>query len=430
MRSTLAIVAVLTASCAPPSHNPRQLVDGQLAQEIDSIKAIDNHAHPMRVVNPGEKDSEFDALPVEMMEPYETAPFRMRPENPEYKLAARNLYRNEGLDAKRQTMKDKGDGYPAWVLDQLGIGVMLANRTAMGPGLPATRFRWVPYGDALMYPFNNESFSKRDPDRRAFFSAEEKLLRRYLGDAGVGVVPATLDDYLRFVTSTLTNWREKGAVAVKLEMAYLRALDVSNPGKPEAERVYALATENGPIPDNDYKSFQDYMFRYIAQECGRLKMALHFHSSAGAGRYFDVAGVNPMLLVPVIVDAAMRRTNFVFVHGAWPYTRELTALLDKPNVYLDFSAQTYLLYPRALAENLRGWLEYAPEKVLFGTDASPVTDQVNWEETGWVSATTGREALAMALTGMVRDNEITRERAVQLARMVLRENAGRLYGIK
>jgi uncharacterized protein len=43
---------------------------------------------------------------------------------------------------------------------------------------------------------------------------------------------------------------------------------------------------------------------------------------------------------------------------------------------------------------------------------------------------TGREALGLALTGMLRDNEITRERAVDLARMVLRENARKLYGLK
>ena len=430
MKPVLAMLAVLIVSCAPLVHNSRQLVDPQLAAEIDSVKAIDNHAHPVRAVNPGEKDSEFDALPVEMMEPYETVPLRMHPGNPEYGFAAEKLYRRQGMDAKRQVMKAKGDGYPAWVLDELGIGVMLANRVAMGRGLPSARFKWVPYGDALMYPFSNETLKKRDPDRQAFFTAEEKLLRRFLNEAGVSGKPATLDDYGRFISSTLENWKEKGAVAVKLEMAYLRSLDVGNPAKADVERVYSLYAKSGLPSDTEYKSFQDFAFRYIAQECGRLKMPLHFHSSAGAGRYFDVSGINPMLLVPVIVDAAMRKTTFVFIHGSWPYTKELTALLDKPNVYLDFSSQTYLLYPRALSEVLRGWLEYGPEKVMFGTDASPITDQVNWEETGWVATTTAREALGMALTGMLRDNEITRDRAIQLAHMVMRENAAGLYGIK
>ena len=43
---------------------------------------------------------------------------------------------------------------------------------------------------------------------------------------------------------------------------------------------------------------------------------------------------------------------------------------------------------------------------------------------------TPREALGLALTGMLRDNQITRERAVELAKMVLRENAKKLYGLK
>jgi predicted TIM-barrel fold metal-dependent hydrolase len=168
----------------------------------------------------------------------------------------------------------------------------------------------------------------------------------------------------------------------------------------------------------------------MAAECGRLGLLVHLHSSAGAGRNFDVAGVNPMLLVPVMLDPAMRRTNFVLVHGSWPFTREVTALLDKPNVYLDFSFQSYVLYPRALSEILRGWLEFAPEKVLYATDASPFTDALSWEETGWLSNSSAREALGLALTGMLRDGEISRDRALQLAHMVLRDNARKLYALQ
>ena len=68
-------------------------------------------------------------------------------------------------------------------------------------------------------------------------------------------------------------------------------------------------------------------------------------------------------------------------------------------------------------------------KVLFGTDAYPYSDQLGWEESGWIAARTARQALALALTGMMRDGEISRDRALELARMVLRENARRLYGL-
>src|SRR4051794_6444269 len=66
--SSFCATILLLVSCT----SPRERVDSGLAAEIDSIKAIDNHAHPMRVTNEGEKDSEYDALPVEAMEPYDT----------------------------------------------------------------------------------------------------------------------------------------------------------------------------------------------------------------------------------------------------------------------------------------------------------------------------------------------------------------------
>lgn len=438
-----AALAVLMTACAPPnvSNAPRQQIDSQLAAEIDSIPAIDNHAHPTRVVNEGEKDAEFDALPVEMMEPYDTMPLRLRADNAEFTGAWRRLYGTrfedmrperikQAMEAKRRAIQSKGDNYDVWVLDQLKIGVMFANRVAMGRGLPPSRFKWVPYADALMYPFNNESISKHDPDRKAFFGAEQKLLRQYLNEAGISGMPNSLDDYLRFITATLERWKKENAVAVKFELAYLRSFDIGNPGKTDADRIYSIYARAAMPTDAEYKTFEDFAFRHIAAECGRLGLAVHLHSSAGAGRNFDVPGVNPMLLASVMLDPAMRKTNFVLVHGSWPFTREVTALLDKPNVFVDFSYQSYVLYPRALSEVLRGWLEYAPEKVLYATDASPFTDALSWEETAWMSDTTAREALGLALTGMLRDREIGRERALDLARMVLRGNAMKLYGLQ
>jgi hypothetical protein len=54
---------------------------------------------------------------------------------------------------------------------------------------------------------------------------------------------------------------------------------------------------------------------------------------------------------------------------------------------------------------------------------------MGWEESGWMAASRKRLALTIALTGMLRDGEITRARALELARMVLRENGRALYGL-
>jgi hypothetical protein len=45
----------------------------------------------------------------------------------------------------------------------------------------------------------------------------------------------------------------------------------------------------------------------------------------------------------------------------------------------------------------------------------------------WLATRTGREALALALTQMVTAGDITRPRAEEVARIVLRDNAIRLY---
>jgi uncharacterized protein len=80
-----------------------------------------------------------------------------------------------------------------------------------------------------------------------------------------------------------------------------------------------------------------------------------------------------------------------------------------------------------VADILRHWLTEYPEKVLFGTDAFTLTPDAGWEMSAWYASTTARRALAIALTGMLEDNEVTRARAEELAAMVLRNNAATLY---
>ncbi len=403
MRLGPAAVLLIFLTACNNALPPR--VDPELAAEIEKLKAIDNHAHPVRPGNP--PDTDFDALPVDHMEPY-PEPIRTHTDSP---IAAE----------ARQKMLSVNKSNPAAVLDALGIDVMLANRVAMSPPVSEPRFRFVGYVDALMYPLDNASMMK-DPDKKQFFPLEEKLLKRYYDESGVAAKPATLDDYLtKVVRATLERDKKAGAIGEKFEMAYLRGFDIGDPSKADAEKAYA--------GHGDYKALQDYIFRFLAMECGRLNMAVHIHSSASAGGYFDIAGDNPLLLEPLLHDPAMRKTNFVLLHGGWPFIGEITAMLQNPNVYTDFSEQTSTSYPREVAANIRKWLEYEPEKVLFATDAYPFSKEIGWEEAGYIANKTGREALGIALTGMVRDEEISRERAVELARMVMRENARKLYGL-
>jgi predicted TIM-barrel fold metal-dependent hydrolase len=429
--SALSLATLTLAGCATA---PIPAVDPDLTAEIVRIRAIDNHAHPVRVTQPGEPaDRFFDALPVDNMEP-QSDPVTLRPNAPSIAEAWRALYGAGHVDqqGKQAVMRQKGGAYPEWVLDQMGVDVMLANRVSMGPTIQPPRFRWVPYADALIFPLDNSKLAAVNSDRKSFFALEDNLRARYLQDAGftgLSAMPATLTEYLsRVVTPTLEKQRQGGAVAEKFEAAYLRSLAFDKVDRATAERLYAAkSTANQPA---DYKLLQDFLFRYVASECGRLGMAVHIHTEAGAGSYFDVAGANPLNLESVLDDPDLRKTKFVMLHGGWPFIGEITALLTKPNAYLDFSAQDLARTPHALAQTLREWLEFVPEKILFATDAYPYISEMGWEESGWIAARTGRQALAIALTGMMRDGEITRARASELARMVLRDNARALYGFQ
>ncbi len=434
-------LAVVVFLAVVSSAGHAQTPDPALMAQISRIRAIDNHSHPPKVVAKGAKDDEFDALPCDPLEP--TSPMLMtRADNPEYLSAWKSLWgypyddRTPAHEAWVVARKDSirsalGDAYPGWVLDRLGIAIQLSNRVAMGAGLDAAHHRWVPFDDALIFPLNNAPLADQTPDRKFFFSREDMLQARYRQDVGVSMLPPTLAAYTaQVVTPELEHQKAAGAVAVKFEAAYLRSLDFGPARAAEAAAIYARYA-GGQAPDTaEYRHLQDYLFRYVAREAGRLGMPVHIHTGAGCGSYFSLRGADPLLLEPVLNDPSLRKTNFVLLHGgAVAYTRQIAYLLMKPNVYTDMSQQTWMESPRALASVIRYWLEWYPEKVLFGTDLYPTgATAVDWEEVGWQTTHAAREALGIALTGMMNDGEITRGQAMTIAQEVLRGNAMRLYG--
>ncbi len=432
------VVCVLAGALActgrPPAGGASAGGDRQLTAFIDRIRAVDNHGHANSVA-PG--DSDFDALPLDGI-PFE-APVAIRPDNPIFLAAYKALYQYPFADLSESHVKElratmqgvaskQGEGFPAWVLDQVGTEVALANRITMGPGLAAPRFRWVSYADALMLPLSTRAEAAGSPDREKLYPLTAKLLRRYLADLKVAKLPATLDAYLTtVVTPTLEAQQKGGCVAVKFEAAYLRSLDFAEASAATAGSVYAKYVGGGEPAHADYKALQDFLFRYISREAGRLGMAIHIHSFEGFGNAYRTAGADPLLLESAFIDPALQKTNFVIVHGGGVFAANTGAMMWKPNVYADISLMT-ITYPVAdLARVLHGWLTRFPEKVLFGSDASALGPDLGWEVGAWVGGKNGRAALAMALTEMMSAGEVTRARAEEIATMVMRTNAGKLY---
>lgn len=440
LAATCVAIFVPTVARAQPGPPPGE-VDPQLARLIATVPAVDNHAHPVLPPPNLATDRGFDALPVDNMEP-QTDPAAWRPDSLQLAdawtalwhfteappLSAEALKR---LKASREKVRvQQAEHYDQWVLDQAHIATMLANRVSLGPGVEPPRFRWVPYSDALVFPLDNSGLAAATPDRAQFFVLEDKLRAQYLQAVHLQTPPPTLDAYLtQVVTPTLERQHTQGAVAEKFEIAYLRGFDFTDPTREQAARVYARWVHR-PHPDPaDYKLLQDFLFRFIAAECGRLHMAVHLHTMSGGGGYFSIAGANPLLLEPLFNAPKLRTTHFVMLHGGWPFVHEAGALLQKPNAWLDLSQQSLVIPPHTLAGWLREWLEVFPDKVLYATDGYPFSDSLGWEEAAFIANRNIRQALGIALTGMLRDREITRDQAAAIARGVLHDNAAKLYGI-
>jgi len=429
------------APLAPGAVQRQTPLGASLLTEIQAIKAIDNHAH---VVRPVPDDHDYDALPFSLLDPpppgTEGGPLKLRGDAPGFVRAWKALFAYPYDDAtgahlkqaaalKQKAMAAHGAAYPAWVLDKQGVEIVLANRVAMAPDLPQPRFRWVPFADPFFYPLDNSAAKAANRDYAAFYPAEEKLLQQYMRESGVSALPATLADYCRtIVTATLERHKAGGAVAEKLESAYLRRLDFGPTDESAASRTYAQFVKGGVPPAADYKALQDYLFAYTAREAGRIGLAIHIHVANGGGANYDQRGSNPLLLIWAFNEPSLRKTAFVVVHGGYPYYRDTAGLLSKPNVYADFSALSFFEGVTGQADLLRPWLSQWPEKVLYGSDATPNTDEISWEETGWIASHEAREAVAIALADLIRDGSISRSRASDIARLVLRENAKKLYG--
>jgi hypothetical protein len=304
----------------------------------------------------------------------------------------------------------------------------LANRVALGPYLDAKRFHWVFFVDSFLFPLDNRDQTGKNPDMGVYIPLQEKVLHRYMRQENVSGLPSDLAGYEAFVRQTLADNQKKGGVAIKFEAAYFRSLYFSDPSREKAKAIYAKYHAGGVPSNEDYRTFQDYIFRMLIDQAGKFNLPVHFHTAVGIGDYFSLRNGNPLNLENVLRDPRYAKTKFVLIHGGYPYTLEMIWLTAAKNVYTDSSLVGYYVYPSELKNILKQWISLYPERMMFGSDAFPFNDAVGAEETFWLAARSARTAVAAALAELVAEGAFTEEKALELARMYLHDNAARLYG--
>jgi hypothetical protein len=420
---------------AQPSASPADVakIYARLLPQINKIPAYDNHSH---ATFPDDSDMDAQASP-----PGESTVMRLRDSNPEFVAAAKSLFGypyNDFtpehakwlIDKKKAAEASGSTTYWDGILDKLNIEICLANRVALAPYLDPKRFHWVFFVDSFLFPFDNRGQTGKNTDLGVYIPLQEKVLQRYEKQESLTAIPADLAAYESFVRQTLSDNQKKGAVAMKFEVAYFRSLYFADPPREKAEAIYAKYHSGGVPTEDEYRTFQDYIFRVLIDQAGKLKLPVHFHSAVGIGDYFSLTNGNPLNLENVLRDPRYKETNFVLIHGGYPHTLEMIWLTAAKNVYTDSSLMGYYVYPSELKNILKQWISLYPERIMFGSDAFPFNDAVGAEETFWLAIHSARTAVAQALAELVAENAITEAKALELARMYLHDNAAQLYGDK
>jgi hypothetical protein len=446
MKGSIRLVTALI-SCAfgilalPAAHAQAKPLPGadigkvyeRLLKQIDRIPIYDNHSHASF---PDDSDMDAEEAPPDM-----SSVMRLRDTNPEFVTAAKSLFGypyddfQPGhakwlIDKKKAAEKDGGTAYWDGILDKLNIETCLANRVALAPYLDPKRFHWVFFVDSFLFPLDNRDQTGKNPDMGVYIPLQEKVLRRWMKQENVAALPGDLAGYEAFVRQTAADNQKNGGVAMKFEAAYFRSLYFRDPPRDKAEAIYAKYHAGGIPSDEEYRTFQDYIFRVLIDQAGKLNLPVHFHSAVGIGDYFNLRNGNPLNLENVLRDPRYAKVKFVLIHGGYPYTLDMIWLTAAKNVYTDSSLMGYYVYPSELKNILKQWISLYPERIMFGSDAFPFNDAVGAEETFWLAVRSARTAVAAALAELVSEGAFSEEKALELARMYLHDNAAKLYGAK
>lgn len=428
---TLAAAKMACAQAKPLPSGDVQKIYERLLQQVDRISIYDNHSH---ATFPDDPDMDAMAAP-----PDESSVLRLREDNPEFVAAAKALFGYPYddfqpehakwlIDKKKAAEASGSTAYWDGILDKLNIETCLANRVALAPYLDPKRFHWVFFVDSFLFPLDNRNLAGKNGDMAVYMPLQEKVLERYRKQESVNGLPADLAGYENFVRRTLTDNKKKGGVAIKFEVAYFRSLYFSDPPRSTAEAIYSKYHSGGVPTDDEYRTFQDYVFRVLIDQAGKLDLPVHFHSAVGIGDYFSLTNGNPLNLENVLRDPRYKNVKFVLIHGGYPHTLEMIWMTAAKNVYTDSSLMGYYVYPSELKNILKQWISLFPERMMFGSDAFPFNDAVGAEETFWLAARSARTAIAAALAELVAEGAFSETKALELARMYLHDNAAKLYG--
>lgn len=228
-------------------------------------------------------------------------------------------------------------------------------------------------------------------------------------------------ELLRTYQEALENAvRTDGYAGVKAHLAEVAGFGSAPAPEEEAEAAFTAARAGD---SQAYKRLYVAVFVATMLQCQELHIPVHVHCGCTGGLWdgslFDG---DPYLLVPLIRQPRFRATTLVLLHAAYPWIQKASAMAHIfPNVWVDIGWVTPWTAQRAI-ECFRELLAVAPlSKLMVGSGGHGTP------EIAWLAAKVAKIALGEVLDNNVRLGLLATAQAEHAARMILHDNAARLY---
>lgn len=235
----------------------------------------------------------------------------------------------------------------------------------------------------------------------------------------------SLDEYLEAVFLVFQRCIERGAIGIKDQSAYERALDFELAPYADAEKLFnrLLADPRSSLGYPETKPLNDFLFHQFMRFARDLDLPVQLHTGHMAGIYNRVDKTNAAYLATVL--ELHREVRFDLFHGNWPYLGDLLFLgKNYPNVSLDL-CWLHIIDPAYAVELLQRAVYTIPHSKVhgFGGDYGDTPEYIA------AHLQIARQNIAASLANLVEGAWLDEEQALDLAKGWLFNNPNRFFNL-
>jgi uncharacterized protein len=238
----------------------------------------------------------------------------------------------------------------------------------------------------------------------------------------------SLDDLKKALEATFEQALKAGMTTVKSTLAYRRKILYREvPASDAAASFEAMLKGSIELPKGFraakarvFRDLEDHMFHHLVKLASEHRAPFQIHTGLLAGNSGFVENTNPRYLANLF--HLYPTVKFDLFHIGYPYQQELGVLAKLfPNVYVDF-CWAHIISPVGARDTLDEYLEMMPANKILGFGGD-----YRYPELTYGHSRIARANVAAVLAAKVAGRVMSEDQALEVGRMLLRDNALALF---